>query len=182
VLVTAFFSAPPCAATNWHCFYTNCLYAFVPDCLDGRTVTAVRVEYGLLQRATQFGPLTNTRVHTRLSAELPRTERGFAAYLFLGGEQHRLWDWVPFDVAAYMTTSIEYTEGAGTTLPTRVFPFTTGRDVDGVINCAPRHGAARIEARRAEATRALDAALERHGASPARTNNVLFLSFWGYVS
>ena len=81
-----------CEGTNWHCYYTNCLYVFVPEVMNSETVTSAKVEVSILKRKERFGTFTNTVPHKTKSIKLENAENGFCAYLYFGAEQHRLWE------------------------------------------------------------------------------------------
>jgi hypothetical protein len=164
-------------ATNWHCYYTNCLYVFVPQVVAGVTVTTARVELEYLCRAERYGAVTNTTVAGRSTHALAPCPGGFGAYVYFGAQQHRLWE--PFDVGVAIVTLAQ----CGTSAPWQLARSTVNYQQRGGIvrACGPPSTAKRVEERVAEAARQLQKAVQAH-AGAARTNAVLFIAQWGYVS
>ncbi len=167
-----------CQATNWHCHYTNCLYVFVQDAVDARTVVSARVEYGLLKRKERFGSFTNTVPHKRHVVRLPKTAGGFGDYIHFAAEQHRLW--VPFDVGVYVKKIVKFKDGARMAMPRKVYYFHEKQN--GMVSCGAPDLSDKIPDRQEAAGRMLGDAVERHKARECRTNDVLFVSKWGYAS
>ncbi|MCX7847215.1 MAG: hypothetical protein N2595_04195 [bacterium] len=171
-----FFTA--CAwATNWHCYYTNCLYLYAAEVENGRTVTAVRAEIQVLRRAERFGALTNVVAGAAVSVPLVREGRGFAVYHIFAAQQHRLWE--PVELGIRVTKHYTYADG-GRGATVREF-YWTGRG-SGVVRCGGDDTAERVSDREAAAGRALEACMREHRRSGGGTNDVLFVARWGYVS
>lgn len=166
------------AATNWHCYYTNCLYLFVPQVYDGWTVTAARAELSIVRRAERFGALTNVTAGAVVAVRLQAAPGGFAAYHIFGAQQHRLWE--PMELGVRVVKTITFADGTQRTLGAREY-YWAGRDA-AVIRCGRDDHSDRVEDREAAAARALDDCVRRHQAQTNRANDVLFVARWGYAS
>jgi len=171
-------AASAARATNWHCYYTNCLYVFVPQVVAGATVTTARVELEYLQRAERYGAVTNAAVAGRSTHTLAPCPGGFGAYVYFGAQQHRLWE--PFDAGVNITTLAQ----CGTNAPHQLARHTIFYQQHGGIMraCGPPSMADRVEERAANAARQLQQAVRQHAQQAARTNAVFFIAQWGYVS
>ena len=165
-------------ATNWHCYYTNCLYVFVPQVVKGATVTTARVELEYLRRAERYGAVTNTTVAGRSTHTLAPCPGGFGAYVYFGAQQHRLWE--PFDAGVIVATQAQ----CGTNAPRQLARATIFyQQRDGIVRaCGPPSMANRVEERAADAARQLQQAVRQHAQQTGRTNTVFFIAQWGYVS
>jgi hypothetical protein len=175
-LLAVVLAASTARATNWHCYYTNCLFAFVPPVINGATVTAAQVELEFLRRAERFGSITNTTAAGRQTQTLAPGPNGFSTHVYFGAQQHRLWE--PFDAGVIVTLVAHC--GTNAMMRTREVVYFTQRG--GIVRaCGPPSTADRVEDRAAEATHQLQTAVQQH-AGAARTNTVLFIAQWGYVS
>lgn len=170
--------APRALATNWHCYYTNCLYLFVPHVDAGQTVTAARAEVSMLRRAERFGPLTNLVAAAPVQLTLQPAENGFAVYHIFAAQQHRVWE--PMELGVRVVKAVQYANGTTQQLPPRDF-FWTARDA-AVIRCGKDDHSDRVEDREAAAARALEECVQRHRAQSNRVHDVLFVARWGYAS
>lgn len=170
--------APRAAATNWHCYYTNCLYLFVPHVYAGQTVTAARAELSVLRRAERFGPLTNMVAAAPVQLALQPAQDGFAVYHVFAAQQHRLWE--PMELGVRVVKTVQYADGTTRRLPAREY-FWTARD-PAVIRCGRDDHSDRVEDREAAAARALEECLRQHRAQTNRVQDVLFVARWGYAS
>ena len=171
-----FLLACTCNATNWHTYYTNCLYVYVPAALNSQTVFSVRVEYGIVTRADQFGPPTNTVLRNQHVLRLERNERGFTGYIVMSAERHRLAG--PYDLGVSLTKIIRFEDG------TRKISAPQVRSFDGAdaVRCGGEWPQERLPERAAAAGQALHDAIRRHMAGERKTNDTLFIAYWGYAS
>ncbi|GEM_PF-1867227 len=165
-------------ATNWHCYYTNCLFVFVPQVVQGATVTTARVELEYLCRAERYGAVTNTTVAGRSTQPLAPCRGGFGAYVYFGAQQHRLWE--PFDAGVIIATLAQCGTNATQQFARNVVYY---QQHDGIVRaCGPPSLADRVEERAANAARQLQQTVRQHTQQTVRTNAVLFIAQWGYVS
>ncbi len=164
-----------CEGTNWHCYYTNCLYVFVPEVLNSETVTSAKIEYTILKRKERFGAYTNSLPHKKYVDELSNTQKGFSGYFYTGAEQHRLWE--PFEVGVSVKKIITF-KGGTKILPEKIYYF-SGKNIK---SCGPADMSKNNSDRKRAAGQMLNQEVKQHQAKDIGTNDVLFVSKWGYVS
>lgn len=165
-------------ATNWHCYYTNCLYLYVPAIYEGQTVTAARAEVTVLRRAERFGALTNVTGSWTAEVKLEAVKGGFAVYYVFSAQQHRLWE--PVELGIRVTKWVQYGDGREQRMSEKNYYW----DGQGgrVVRCGDDDYSDRVEEREAAAGRALEECVRRHRAETNHTEDVLFVARWGYVS
>lgn len=164
-------------ATNWHCYYTNCLYTTAPLVYNSMTVSAVEVEFSILKKAERFGSFTNTTPTKTRSFTLKRSTHCFYAYHTFGAEMHRLWEPCETGITYTKTLSFSHTNST-VTLPAETYFFNSS----AVQSCGPADTSDKIDDRKRAATQMLNQSIHKHKESSDKTNDILFISKWGYVS